>query len=657
MKLLFLFLFLVASNLPAAQQPTYDFPKPAPDKTFPELKVYDAGGRPWRVAQEDWAGAKKKVLQDSKWAAWLKTEQSEVDSWMAKHQDRITWICGWWHDSVSPKDGSMVVWEDKIPGEEVQFFHSASDPKIEITPKLMGGWVFMFRSNHTSRILRAARLYRLTGDEKYAAWAAAQLDFYADSYLKWPLSTRKDGARMYWQTLDEATTLAKFADVIRLLGNYVKPERKAQWWTSYFKPQSDVLLHGPAFQIIHNIAMWHRSGVAQIAMVYNDVALTKEAIDGPLGVREQIAKGITGDYFEWEQSFGYNSYFVMAASGLFEEAGLLGRAEELKDEMCIIENLLLSPLYIRFPDGNLPLTADVINRIIVPSKKLFADYYRIYPTAIGLEEAATRRDWNTLLDPPTSAHRKAELPAVTSRLMESTRMALLKQGDWQIFFHFGQLTESHSQREGLNFMAYYGKTDIIHDPGTVGYGSPLHKGYYTRAISHNVALVDGEGMETTPQYGKLIEYKPNKVSASLPQYRSDTAVTRTLSVEGEQLKDILTIETSGTTARRLASALHLQGKVKLDEKFVADPNFANAPLPTASFSHLKNPKVASYKDKAQWIVDYNGVLMKVAVVLPGAFKVWHSESPDFPPQYRDCLYIEQAGTKAVFTTTISPVGK
>ncbi|MBI4622888.1 MAG: hypothetical protein HY736_06635 [Verrucomicrobia bacterium] len=117
------------------------FPKPEPEKTFADLKVYAAQGRPWRAAIEDWAGARRRVAGDPAWTEWLDKERRHVDAWIAKHRDRVEWAAGWSHDGISPKDASRVIWSGKIPREETQFFFSPSDPQIEITDKLFAWWV------------------------------------------------------------------------------------------------------------------------------------------------------------------------------------------------------------------------------------------------------------------------------------------------------------------------------------------------------------------------------------------------------------------------------------------------------------------------------------------------------------------------------------
>jgi hypothetical protein len=630
------------------------FPKHEPAKQFAELKIYDAQGRPWREAREDWDGAKQRVAQDPAWAEWLKHERGEVDRWMAKHHDRVEWSAGWSHDGVSPKDGSRVIWTEKIPREEVQLFASPSDPKIEITDKLFAWWVVTFRGRHVDTMTRAAQLFRLTGDERYAAWVIGQMDFYADNFLKWKPARGGQEARLFWQTLTEASNLVKFTEAVRLLGDRVPREQREGWRENFFLPEVKAL--NASFQSIHNIATWQRCAVAQVALLFGDEAMWRDALDGTFGLRRQMADGITSDYLWHEQSFGYNGFVVHAVTTLFTTAGLYHRAHELAAEMSTAENLMLAPIYLRFPNGQLPNPADSGNIGTAPNRELMAETYRVFPTTIGLVEAAKKRGWDELLDPPPASSRAITLPPVTSRNLESTRMTLLKSGPWQVFFHYGQLTRSHTQAEALNYSAFFGDTDVTHDNGTVGYGSPLYRGYYTRGLDHNVPLVNGEGEEDRPQRGELLSYSENpaRVSAAQPNYRKDARATRTLAIDGDVLTDTVSIE-STHGAQKLGLAFHVQGKPRVGSGFAPDTTFAeNHP---DSFKHWRNAQVATFRDRATFDVDYDkGVVLRVTLTAPGEFRLWQGNSPDVAPRRRESFYLELAAPAmtATFTTTLAP---
>lgn len=631
-----------------------EYPKPDPAGTFPELKVLDAAGRPWRVAREDWTGARDRVRDDAAWRRWAENERREVDAWMARHRDRVEWVAGWSHDGVSPKDASRVIWNDRIPREEVQFFASPSDPKIEITDKLHAWWVVTFRGRHVEMMVRAARLHRLTGEARYATWVAAQMDFYADNLERW--APQREGARLFWQTLTEASNLVKFTEAVRLLGDAVTGERREAWRRKFFLPEVAVLNRN--FQSIHNIATWQRCAVAQVALLFGDDAMWREALNGRFGLRAQLAQGVTSDYLWHEQSLGYNSFVVRAVLGLFVAAGLHGRAVELAAEMAIAQNLMLAPIYLRFPDGKLPNPADSGTIGSAPNRELLAETYRVFPTTLGLEAAAERRDWDALLDPPPRAPRPVVLPAVTSRSLESSRMAVLKDGPWQVFVHYGQIIRSHSQAEALNYVAYLGATDITHDPGTVGYGSPLHRGYYTRGLNHNVPLVNGEG-QVPPQPGELVEFStaPARVVVAQPQYRPDARAQRRLAIEGESLVDVVEV-TSTRGAQRLGLALHVQGKAMLPAGFAVAEDFA-AGRPT-EFSRWQEVRAAPLADRAEFEVDYGpGGRVRVTIAAPGKFTLWHGSSPDTPPKRRESLYLElnEPAERAEFRTEFVPLAR
>jgi hypothetical protein len=630
------------------------YPKPDPARQFAELKVYDAKGRPWRAAIEDWAGARRRVAEDSIWAGWLKREREAVDGWMAKHQDRVEWLPGWSHDGVSPKDGSRVKWTEQIPHEEVEFFSSPSDPKIEITPKLHAWWVVAFRGRHVETMMRAAQLFRLTGETRYAEWVTGQIDFYADNFLKWEPQKKGHPARLFWQTLTEATNLVKFTEAVRLLGDVVPADQRQRWRTRLFEPEVKAL--NSTSQNIHNIATWQRCAVAQVAMLFGDEAMWQMALNGPFGLRRQMAAGITSDYLWHEQSLGYNSFVVRAVMSLFTAAGIQGRAAELDEEMETAENLMIAPLYLRFPNGQLPNPADSGAPGRAPNRELFAETYRVFPTTLGLTEAMKPRDWNTLLDPPRPSPRDFELPPVTSRNLESSRMAILKSGPWQVFVHYGQVTRSHAQSEALNYSAFFGETDVTHDTGTVGYGSPLHRNFYTRGFNHNVPLVNGEGQEPTHP-GELVAFSANpaRVTVAQPKYRAEARASRELKLEGDTLIDTATVE-STQGPQRLGLALNLQGTAKLSGDFRPSEDWAKGR--PAEFGYWRDVRVASFRDRAEIDVDYGaGVVLRVTVATPGEFKLWHGSSPDVPPKRRGSFYLElaQPAGQATFTTTFAPV--
>jgi len=634
------------------------FPKPDPVQAFIEMKTLSADGAVWRKPVEDWAGARHRLTVDPAWAKWVAAQQAELDEWMARHHDRVEWIGGWWHDFVSPKDGSFLTWTAAVPGEDVKFLASPSDPRVEITPKILGGWVGIFRGRNISMIERAALLWRLTDNPRYAQWVAEQLDFYANNLEKWPVQNRFYGpSRLRVQPLDDAIDLTKLTRAVRLTWAGTTPAQRQFWLEKLLKPEAEML--NASMHRVHNIGCWLRSATAQVALLYGDEPLWRFAIDGPWGLRQQLAHGVTSDYFWYEQSMGYQEFIAQALIPLFTETALAGRGPELAREMAIVEDLVLAPNSVRFPNGYLPNPADntVSYPRFAPLTDTLARAYRILPTPLGVTQAHKLQNWDTLLDPPADTPRQLPaLPTVASRNFESSRYAILRAGGWQVFFHYGQLTESHAQAEALNFEAFYGDTDITHDPCTVGYGSPLHRDYFTRGLTHNVPLLNGEG-EEPPQRGELTAFDAGTaiVAAALPAYRADARAQRTLRIMGDRLIDEATIVARAGAPQTLGLALHVQGRVMLPAQFLPVADFASGrPAP---FGYWREVRTATFHDHAGFDVAYpGGLTVHISFALPGEFRVFHGSAPDSPaPARREAFYLETRGVQATFTTEFTPV--
>jgi len=636
------------------------FPKPDPVKAFADLKIFDTNGSPIRVPVDDWAGARQKVATDVEWQQWVIQDRAVVDAWMEKYHDQAGWIAGWHHDFVSPKDGSFLIFNPDEPGRET--LHSRSDPQVELTPALHAAWVYEFRIKNAAMMVEAARLFRLTGEARYAGWAAGQLDFYTDNYDHW-----KTGGNVHfmYQSLDEAVILIKWVTAARILGDHVTAIMKTRWSQKLFKPEAALLKD--SFQHIHNIACWHRSAVGQVAIYCNDDDLWRSAVEGEYGIRNLVAHGITSDYIWYEQSLGYNGYVVKALAPFFGTALMDGRGKDLQLEMETVENLLLSPLAMRFPNGQLPNPADggkprrlsagltgiSGGRDTGEDSDQLDSVWRIYPTKPGLKLLQTSRtkSWESLLDPFPVGPITTTLPAVTGGNFESARMAIIRSGPWQVYFHYGQLTSSHSQAEALNFEAFYNQVDVTHDPGTTGYGSKLTTEYFRSSVCHNVPLVDGLGQETWNP-GKLERYSETNVAASQPAYRSNAQAARALAIVGDTLRDTMNITTTDGKNHALSFVLNLQGKARLPEGFTADRSFS-ANHSAAAFKHWREVRSMAARDEAGFDVDYGNTTIHVEFKLPGSFTISHASVPDYPPDYRESFLIETQGRTATLQTMFS----
>lgn len=640
-----------------------------------QMKVLQPDGSAYRTPQEDWQGARERIAGEAQWQEWFDKEKARLDGWIARNSDRAEWEAGWNHEFIDPQNGAWLVWTEAVPGEEVDHIVSTRGDKVAITPTLFRSWVGAFRKNHSLAMGDVARLYRLTENEAYAEWVAAQLDFYADNYEGWGSGVaQRKGSWLGYQSLDDAVVVSRLVEAARLIHDWAAPERRQKWFTKLFRPEAELL--DRTMQNIHNIALWQRATQAQIGLLYEDDAIFQRAMYGPNGVAAQFSRGVSSDYFWYEQSQGYNDFIMMGSVPLFTFAGLVGKGDLVKEQAEVAQNLMIAPLLIRFADNRLPNPADNGGTPRAPSGWLERTY-RILPTTYGLAKAAGGYSWNTLIDPPNAAQASLDLPPVTSIKMESIQFAVMKDANWQVFFHYGQLAASHAQSEALNWSATFKGKLIAYDPGTVGYGSERHGEYYTRGAAHNVPLIDGEG-QAYWEPGKLTEFneatktmtaiQPNYWRrgkkgipwrwGSAPQGLQDgvgAEASRQLQIVDDALIERTHVELGQGRKAQLGLALHLLGTPRLGEAFspVDAAEFASGR--STPFKYWEKVKVGAFSDRVRIPVDFgDGIVLDVLFESEGKFHLYQATTPYFAGQTRQSFYLEQEApaNSADFTVTL-----
>jgi hypothetical protein len=616
---------------------------------FSELKVMQEDNLPIRFAQEDWNKAKQMIVTDESWKTWVNSNRVGLDAWISKTRDQATWVGGYQHALIDPTTKQPIRWSANMP-----------EPSsiTESDKKFHAAWVGWVRSNNFDKVLEASRMYRLTDDQRYAEWAASQMDFYAENYARWPLQQLYGSrSRMMGQGLDEATATAKLIDSVRLLKTFSSLKQRNFWRDNLFLPIADNLRKSKVG--INNISLWHAAAMAEIGLQFDDEKLYQEAINGPMGIRAIMKLGVTKDFIWYEGSLGYQTYVLRALSPLFIQASLLGKADDLKREMLIAQNMLLAPLALRFDDGMLPNPGDSTSRLRAIDLSFQLEMYRTLPTRIGLIEATHKKSWDTLLDPvDIDLTAAATMPVVSSANLESVRMALLKADGWQLFHRYGQLSIHHSQEDALNIEVYYQDVPISTNPATVLYESSLHKDYFHRAISHNVPLVDGQG-QVGWNPGEIIKFDAKKTSlvTSQPEYRPDAAASREVSIQEGQLLDRVTVRVKPAIQgeKRLGFLFHSDCQIELVKEHMG-PGAAGAPPVGNGFSFWERIIVhQSLRDvRARLYCDGNEFIADLRMSAVG--KIYTAIAPSTPlPKKRYVVYVEIVGRDASIEMKLRPV--
>ncbi len=607
---------------------------------FPELKVIQADNSTVRFAQENWNQARQRVATDASWKAWARSSRTGLDEWISNTRDQSSWIGGYMHDLIDPTTRLPIKWSTSMPEPSS---NTASDQKLH------RAWVGWVRANNFNKILEASRMYRLTDDLRYAKWAAAQLDFYAENYARWPLQQlHASPSRMMGTGLDEATATVRLIDAVRLLQGFSAVERRNLWRDKLFLPIVENLRNAKVG--INNISLWNAAAMAQIGLQFEDEKLYQEAINGPMGIRAIMQVGVTKDFIWYEGSLGYQTYVLRALSPLFIQASLLGRADDLKREMLIAQNMLLAPLSLRFDDGMLPNPGDSGARLKAIDLPFHLEMYRTLPTHIGLIEATQKKNWDTLLDPVNvDLTVVARMPVVRSANLHSIRMALLKADGWQVFHRYGQLTILHSQEDALNTEIYYKDVPLSTNPATVLYASSLHKDYFHRAISHNVPLIDGQG-QVGWNAGEISKFEAEIPSliTSQPHYRPDASATREISIREDQLLDRVTVKVKPAIQgeKRLGFLFHSDCLIELTKGKMGPENTAAPPVGNG-FVFWERIVVRQSPKEIQAKLYCDGNEFNANLRMSSVSQIYTAMVPSTPlPKKRSVLYIEIVGREA-----------
>jgi hypothetical protein len=367
---------------------------------------------------------------------------------------------------------------------------------------------------------------------------------------------------------------------------------------------------------------------------------------------------VTSDSLWYEGSFTYNEYVLSALGALFLQASLLGQAPALEREMLTAQNMLLAPIDFRFPDGNLPSPSDSTARLKAINRGLHASFRRVLPTRVGLIEAAGVKSWDTLVDPPeTPLPLPGNLPAVVSRNFDGERMAILAPGHWQLFFHYGQLTQAHAQQEALSYEIYLDSSPVSLDQGTVSYGSQLHENYFRRGAAHNVPLVDGFGQNGwAPGTVLAFDAAVHAIEVSQAAYWANASATRRLEIGNETVSDKVTIKLNPSIiqSRRLGLVFNSECKFNFDDVNLGPSTSANAPV-GAGFEYWSY--VTQRSAPNQWSAQLicKDVRIRLTVSGSGPHQIFHASAPATPlPLRRESIYLEMVGREAMFEMQLQP---
>jgi hypothetical protein len=275
----------------------------------------------------------------------------EADDWLKKKFELPDRGGQWYHYYACEKDGARLQTEG--PTKHV----------CPVCKKAYSGYPYddvyiaKIHDGNARGIKVLSLAYQLLGEKACADKAREMLLGYASKYESYKLhnikgEARTGGGKIGPQTLDESTWLIEAVESADAIWETLSEDDR--------KTIADRLLY-PAAKVIrdhkmgiHNIQCWKNSAVGLTGLLLGDTKLIDEALNGPNGYVNQMAKGVSPEGAWYEGAWGYHFYTVSATTHLTEGALHSGINLYGPD----FKRMFDAPVLLAMPDLNLPAFND-----------------------------------------------------------------------------------------------------------------------------------------------------------------------------------------------------------------------------------------------------------------------------------------------------------
>ena len=378
------------------------------------------------------------------------------------------------------------------------------------------------RNLHNAR--NAAWAYALTGERRYADYAARVLLGYAERYLKYPYhaANRKvdlwagvSGGHLFEQTLNEAEALSMtIGPACDLIWDALSEADRAAIRDGLLVPMLENIDKHKAGK--GNWQTWHNAAMIAGGAVLGDVVWVEKAIAHRLnGFVDQMKMSVTEDGMWYENSWGYHFYTLQAMVLIAEDARRLGI--DLWSHPTLVRMFTL-PVHYTMADGSLPRFGDDVQSSARGSAWLLEPAYHATRDPTLLPLLPTAPSWNTILYGRDVAQ-KAPPPVLVSRVFPGAGHAVLRtrgEAGLTACLTFGPYGGFHGHFDKLSLVFFGFREELGVDPGRAAsqaYRLPLHRNWYKPTLSHNTVLVDKASQRAAQ--GKLELFAANEDYAAV----------------------------------------------------------------------------------------------------------------------------------------------
>jgi len=451
----------------------------------------------------------------------VKKMTEDVNLWINIFSDSPEKLSGWGHQYFCEEDGDKLTFDLNKPNS-----HMCKICGREYTG---GGydaaWIYIYRYDAIMSAFKSATLYKINNETKFLDFAKKVISFYSDNYDKFQVHgkgpTTSGNGKITPQALNEAIFIVRVVNILELL--------KSDLDETYLTGIADNFLKPAAYfideqkKIIHNIPCWINAGVAAAGLFTGDQDLIYRAFDSEFGLENQLALGVTKDYFWYEGSIHYNFFTIEAFLNTLLFAGIYGKQVSEKG-MDIVRNMMYAPYIYAFDNLTLPnpndgwpnLSLKTYSFLYEIARKVFEeDSFEILLHKIDASPAI--RHSVPLSQPYYYGEKslewllfgKTEYKDGTLNFggdsydFSTSNFAILRSKNVNTFIKYGHKSPSHAHPDKMNLeVVAYGEI-ISRDLSNCGYAARLCNEFHRTSAAHNTVMVDGQNHVSTKEGSTL----------------------------------------------------------------------------------------------------------------------------------------------------------
>ena len=336
-----------------------------------------------------------------------------------------------------------------------------------------------------------SRVYRRTGDERYASAVARQFRSWIDQAQTPDLPCFASDT-LCWRTIECGIRQGQcWPDVIHTF--YNSPSFDDDLITDWCK---SVWEHGTHLITDHTIGNWlimEMTGLLHVGLLYpclkDSAAWYQYALER---LTEELSIQIYDDGFQYELTTGYQVVLLKNYALVMRLLTAYGQTvpEKMREYM---GKMMLMYVHLMRPDGKVP---DLNDGHDYEVSNLLAQYMDLAPEDPALRWAVTEGAEGT---PPEQC----------SQIFADSGLAALRTGwgkeDTWLFFDGGKYGTNHQHEDKLNLLLYADGAPILTECGIYAYDrSPMRK-YCLSTRGHNTVRVDGMDQNRRKSFDRAIE--------------------------------------------------------------------------------------------------------------------------------------------------------